>query len=99
VGDDLLGNLDLAAHRIDADQRSFKLVGFGELIEQIGDGGDLVGFLGNAGLRQDQPSGGGVGAQRVQGLEALALVMGSARRFAVDGRCNRAAPTATRPSS
>jgi hypothetical protein len=84
VVDDLVANLDLAAHRTDGDQRPFKLAGFGELIEQIGDGGDLVGFLGNAGLRQYQPSGGGVGAQCVQGLETPALVMGSARRLAVD---------------
>jgi hypothetical protein len=68
VVDDLVANLDLAAHRTDGDQRPFKLAGFGELIEQIGDGGDLV----------------GLGAQCVQGLETPALVMGSARRLAVD---------------
>jgi len=33
VGDDLVGNLDLAAHGIDGDQRPFKLAGFGKLIE------------------------------------------------------------------
>lgn len=85
VGNDLVGNLHLAAHRIDGDQRPFRLAVFGEVIEEIGDGGDLVGFLGKAALRQDQPGGVGVGAQRVQCLETLTLVMGSTRRLAVDG--------------
>ena len=80
----LVSNTDLAAHSIDGDQRTFELAGFGEFIEKIGNGGDFVGFLGNASLRQRQTGGGGIGAQRMQGLETLAVVMGSARRLAVD---------------
>ena len=85
VGDDLVGNLDLAAHGVDGDQGTFELAGFSELIDKIRNGGDFVGFFGNAGLCQDQTSGGGVGAQRVQGFETLAMVMGSACCLAVDG--------------
>src|SRR5271165_1687735 len=85
IRDDLVGDLDLAAHSVDGDECAFELAGFGELIEKIGDGGDLVGLLGNAGLRQRQAGGGSVGAERVQGLETLAVVMGAARRLAIDG--------------
>src|SRR6266853_4809154 len=67
------------------DQRTFELAGFGEFIEKIGNGGDFVGFLGNIGLRQRQTGGGGVGAQRMQRLETLAVVVGPARRLAIDG--------------
>jgi len=35
----------LAAHGVDGDERALKLFGLGELIEKIGDGGDLVGLL------------------------------------------------------
>jgi hypothetical protein len=45
VSNDLVGNLDLAAHGVDGDERTLKLFGLGELIEKIGDGGDLVGLL------------------------------------------------------
>ena len=42
-------------------------------------------FSGTLKLRQGQPCMGGVGAERVQGLEPFALVVGAARRLAVDG--------------
>ena len=48
VGDDLVGDVDLTAHGIDGDERAFELLGFGELIEQVRDGGDLVGLFGHA---------------------------------------------------
>ena len=85
VGDDLVGDLDLAAHGVDGDERAFELLGLGELVEQLGDGGDLVGLFRNLKLRQGQPGVGGVGAERMQGFEPLALVVGAPRRLAVDG--------------
>ena len=36
VSNDLVGNLDLAAHGVDGDERALKLFGLGELIEKIG---------------------------------------------------------------
>ena len=78
VGNDLVGDLDLTAHGVDGDQGTFELAGFGQLVEKLGNSGDLVGLLRNAELRQGQSCGGGVGAQRVQGLEALAVVVGAA---------------------
>jgi hypothetical protein len=85
VGNDLVGDLDLTAHGIDGDQSTFELAGFGELVEKVRNSGDLVGLLRNPELRQGQSCGGGIGAERVQGLEPLAVVMGAARRLAVDG--------------
>ena len=84
VGDDFVGDLDLAAHGVDGHERAFELLGLRELIEKIGNGGDLVGLFRHAKLRQDQPCIGGVGAERMQGLEPLAPVVGTARRLAVD---------------
>ena len=46
VRDDLVGDGGLAAHGVDRDQRAFELFGLGELIEQVRDGGDLVGLFG-----------------------------------------------------
>ena len=85
MGDDLGGDPDLAAHGVDRDQRTFELAGFGEFVEKVRDGGDLVSLLRNADLRQRQTGGCGVGAQRMQGLEAFAAIMGATCRFAVDG--------------
>ena len=77
VLDDLAGDLDLAAHGVDGDERPVELAGLGQVIEQVGDGGDLVGLLRNRQLRQGQPGGGGVGAERMQRLEPLAPIMGA----------------------
>ena len=85
MGDDLVGDPDLAAHGVDRDQRTFELAGFGEFVEKVRDGGDLVGLLRNADLRQRQTGGCGVGAQRMQGLETFTAIMGATCRFAVDG--------------
>jgi hypothetical protein len=46
MGDDLGGDPDLAAHGVDRDQRTFELAGFGEFVEKVRDGGDLVSLLG-----------------------------------------------------
>jgi hypothetical protein len=55
------------------------------VIEQIRDGGDFVGLFRHAPLRQRQPCRCRVGAERVQRLEPLAVVVGAARRLAVEG--------------
>src|SRR5450631_4288225 len=85
MGHDRFGDVDLAAHGIDGDQRPFQLVGLGEVIEQIRDGGDFVGFLRYAQLRERQPRRGRVGAERVQGFEPPAPIMGPSGGLAVDG--------------
>ncbi|MGQ0444313.1 MAG: hypothetical protein ACT4O2_04075 [Beijerinckiaceae bacterium] len=36
MGDDLAGDFDLTADRVDGDQRAFELTGFGEQVEQLG---------------------------------------------------------------
>ena len=84
MGDDLVGDLDLAAHGVDGDQCAFELLGLGEFVEEIRDGGDLVGLFRHAELRQDQPRRGRVGAERMQGFEPFAVVVGAPRRLAVD---------------
>jgi hypothetical protein len=65
VVDDLVGDFDLAAHGVDGDERAFELSGVGELVEQLGDGGDFIGLFWNGKLRQSQAGVGGVGAQRM----------------------------------
>ncbi len=54
VRDDLGGDLDLTAHGVDGDERAFELSALGQMIEQFGNGGDLVGFFGHAQLCQRQ---------------------------------------------
>ena len=54
VGDDFVGDLDLAAHGVDGHERAFELLGPGELIKKIGNGGDLVGLFRHTELRQGQ---------------------------------------------
>jgi len=85
VGDDLVSDLDLTAHGIDGHQRTFDLLGLGKFIEEIRDGGDLVGLFRHAELRQDQSCRGRVCTERVQGFEPLAAVVGAPCGLAVDG--------------
>ena len=85
VLDDLGGYFDLASHGVDGDESAFELPRRGQLIEQHGDRRDLVGLLGHADLRQDEAGVGRIGAQRVQGFEALSPVVGATRGLAVDG--------------
>ena len=54
MADDLVGDLDLTAHGVDGDERPFQLPGLGKLIEQIWDGGDLVGLFGDRELRRNR---------------------------------------------
>src|SRR5215475_14404455 len=53
--------------------------------EKFRNGRDFIGFLGHAELSQDEPGIGRIGAQGMERLESLALVVGAARRLAVDG--------------
>jgi hypothetical protein len=78
---------------------TLELPGFGEVVEELRDGGDLIGFFRHAPLRQHEPGLGGVGAEGVQGLRPLAAVMAAPRGLSVDGdelgpirphRCNPA---------
>src|SRR4029077_19357463 len=64
---------------------SFELVGFGQVVEKFRNGRDFIGFLGHAELSQDEPGIGCIGAQSMERLEPLALVVSAARRLAVDG--------------
>lgn len=43
--DDLLSDRHLAAHGVDGDDSAVELAGVGHGVEQVGDGGDLVGLL------------------------------------------------------
>ena len=70
VLDDLGGDLDLTPHGVDGDEGAFELFHLGQMIEQDGDGRDLVGLLGHAQLRQRQMGVGRVGAERMQRFEA-----------------------------
>ena len=83
--DDFVGNPDLAADGVDGDKRAFELPGLGELIENIRNGGDFVGLLRHAELRQDQSCVGGIGAERMESLDPLAPVVGAPRGLSVDG--------------
>jgi len=85
VGHNFIGDLDLTPHSVDGDERAFELLGLGEVVEQIWDRGDLVGLFRNRELSQGQAGVGGVGAERMQGFETLATVVGAPRRLAVDG--------------
>jgi hypothetical protein len=61
-------------------------MGFGPVVENVPDDGDFIDFLGaRAELSQDEQGIGRLGAQGTEGLNPLALVMGAARRLAVNG--------------
>jgi len=83
--DDFIGDGDLAAHGINGHQGAFKLFGLGKVIEKIGDGGDLVGLLRHAQLRQDKLGVAGISGEGMEGFEPSALVVGPARGFAING--------------
>jgi hypothetical protein len=83
VFNDLIGDGDLTAHSVDGHQRSFELFGFGHVVEKFRNGRDFI--LGHAELSEDEPGIGRIGAQSMERLESLALVVGTARRLAVDG--------------
>jgi len=85
VRDDLVRDVDLAAHGVDGDERAREPIGFGQVVEQLGNGGDFVGFLWNRELGQGQPGVGGVSAEPMQRLQPLAFVARAPRGLAVDG--------------
>jgi len=85
VGDDFVGDLDLTAHGVGGHQCAFELPCLGQFIEQLRDGGDLVGLFRHTELRQGQPRRGRVGAECVQGFEPFAAVVGAPCGLAVDG--------------
>ena len=57
------GDVHLTAHGVDGDDGALESPGLGELIEEIWDGGDRVGFLGDASLGEDPLGRAGVGAE------------------------------------
>ena len=83
--DDPVGDRDLAAHGVDRHQGACELPCFGEVVEKLRDGGDLVSLFRDAELGQRQPGVGRVGAERMEGLQALGFVVRAARGLAVDG--------------
>jgi len=42
MGDNLVSDFDLATHGVDGDERAFELASLGELVEQLGNGGDFI---------------------------------------------------------
>ena len=82
---DLIGHCDPTADRVDGQERSFKLIGFSQVIEERRDGRDFIGLFGHAALPQDQPGIARIGAQRVQRFEPFARIVGAPRSLAVDG--------------
>ena len=80
AGDDLLDDVFLAAHRVDRDER----VGQVDLIQELRDGRDLVGFGVGGHLTQRDALLAGPGADDVQVAEAFGLVVRSAAGLAVD---------------
>ena len=94
--DDLVGDLDLAAHGVNGHERSLELTGCGQLIEELRNCSDFVGLLGNAKLSQDQSSIDRVGTQRVEGL-ALCAYRGYAARSCRRWRSNRVGPAIAPP--
>jgi hypothetical protein len=81
TGDDRLDDLFLAAHRIDRDQRTLQV----DLLQELRDGGDLVGFGVGGNLAQGNPLLRGPGADDVQRPEVLGPVVRAAIGLAVDG--------------
>lgn len=97
--DDLLGNVGLAAHGIDGHNAALEL----KQSQQLGNRGDLVGFLLARLLAQHQAVAVAPGAEHVQGLEPAATIPGSPRSLAIerheialDGLGDRLRPTEKR---
>ena len=69
--DDGLGDLFLAAHRIDGDGVPFEI----EEFQKLRNGGDFIGFLVHRELREEQPGFGGPRTDQVQSVRPdLAVV-------------------------
>ena len=78
---DGLGDLLLAAHRIDGHGVAFEV----EQFQQLRDGRDLVGLLVHRELAEEEPRFGGPGTDQVQGVGTRRAVVRAAQRLAVDG--------------
>ena len=79
--DDRRGDLLLAAHGVDGDDRPLQR----EQLQQLGDGGDLVGFLRHLGLAEHQALPARPGRDHVDRRLGPALLIGAPQRLAVDG--------------
>ena len=77
---DLLGDLSLAAHGVDGDDAAIQV----QHLQQLGNGGDLVGFLVGLHLAQGQVLLGGPGADPVDGPLLPRTVIGPSGRLAVN---------------
>ena len=77
---DLLGDVLLAAHGVDAHQRPFQV----QQLQQLGDGRDLVALVLDGDQAQRQAGRAGPGADQVQGLVAGRAVARAAQGLAVD---------------
>ena len=95
---DLLHDLSLATHRVDGDDGVRQL----DLLQQLGNCRDFVGFLFGRDLAQRDPFFAGPGADDVQGAQAFGRVMRAAATLAVDRdqdlASRRSAAPATPPS-
>ena len=78
--DDRLGDVGLAAHGVDGDEAARKRSGRGQFLQQQGNGGDLVGFVGHRPLPQHEAVGCRIGRDEMQRrLSAPAIVAARAR--------------------
>src|SRR3954464_9842808 len=80
TSDDLLDDLLLAAHGVDRDERAVQV----DLLQELRDGGDLIGLGVGGHLSQCDPLLAGPGADDVQGAEVLGPVVRAATGLAVD---------------
>ncbi len=79
--EDLLGDLPLAAHGINRHQAPSE----GQLPQEFGQGGDLIGFVLDLDLSQHQAIGRGPGTHQVDGRLAAAPIVRAAKGLAVEG--------------
>ena len=76
-----LGDRLLGPHRVDRDDAAPDV----DLLQQLGDRGDLVGLLGAGLLAQGQAEFAGPGGDDVEGAEVVLRVVAAAGRLAVEG--------------
>lgn len=78
--EDFPGDVALAAHRIDGDDRPLDR----QHLQQLGDGHDLVGLVRHVDLTEHQALAGGEGRDHVDGGLGAGLLIGAPRGLAVD---------------
>ena len=81
LGANGLGDVGLAAHGVDGDQRAGQF----QALEQRRNGSDFVGFFRAGLLPQHEPLAARPGRDQMQRILALASVVGAPRSLAVDG--------------